>query len=201
MSSLLELCLRVYQRNRFFILGCLFELALVPLALVLGYFLQIHPTADLSFSWMAIFYGFIAALPMIALFVLMQRYPVGGLAKIQEFFEKVFCPLLGDLNWLQLAALSLFAGVGEELLFRGLLQSGFAKWDGMNGLLGSNILFGLAHAVTTTYTVLAAAAGVYLGLLWEIAPQHNLLVPITTHAFYDFLALVYLSVIKPSVRP
>ncbi len=54
----------------------------------------------------------------------------------------------------------------------------------------ASILFGLAHPLTTGYAVMAAIFGVYLGLLWLWSG--NLLVAITAHAIYDFLALLYL---------
>ena len=50
-------------------------------------------------------------------------------------------------------------------------------------------MFGLAHSVTRTYAILATIIGLYFGWLW--LATGNLLVPITTHAVYDFLALVY----------
>ena len=39
------------------------------------------------------------------------------------------------------------------------------------------------------YAVIATLVGAYLGVLWFAAG--NLLAPITTHAFYDFVAPVY----------
>jgi membrane protease YdiL (CAAX protease family) len=45
------------------------------------------------------------------------------------------------------------------------------------------------HLVTKTYAVIATLIGAYLGVLW--LATENLLAPITTHAVYDFVALVY----------
>ena len=58
------------------------------------------------------------------------------------------------------------------------------------GLIGASLLFGLAHLLTTSYAVVTALAGLYLGGLF--LATDNLLAPIVTHAVYDFLALVYL---------
>ncbi len=58
------------------------------------------------------------------------------------------------------------------------------------GLAVASVVFGLLHAVTPTYAVLAALIGVYLGGLWQVTG--NILTPIVTHALYDFLLLVYL---------
>jgi membrane protease YdiL (CAAX protease family) len=58
------------------------------------------------------------------------------------------------------------------------------------GLILASITFGLAHPLSRTYMVLAAAIGLYLGglLLWT----ENLFVPIVTHAAYDLFAIAYL---------
>jgi membrane protease YdiL (CAAX protease family) len=60
-------------------------------------------------------------------------------------------------------------------------------------------VFGLAHPISTTYAVLASLIGIYLGFLF--VATDNLLVPIVTHAAYDFLALVYLLSGQPAPTP
>jgi hypothetical protein len=60
------------------------------------------------------------------------------------------------------------------------------------GLLASNIIFGLAHAVTPLYAVLATFVGIYLSLSLDYGGDRNLLVPIVIHGLYDFLAFVAL---------
>ena len=52
------------------------------------------------------------------------------------------------------------AGIGEELLFRGVVQALLERWLGPWIALGvASILFGLVHALTPTYALLAAFAG------------------------------------------
>ena len=46
------------------------------------------------------------------------------------------------------------------------------------------------HLVTVEYALITAFIGAYLGALY--LTSGNLLVPIVTHAVYDFLALFYL---------
>jgi membrane protease YdiL (CAAX protease family) len=79
--------------------------------------------------------------------------------------------------------ISLWAGIAEELLFRGVVQ---AKW----GLVVASILFGALHFVTPAYALLATAIGFYIGLLQYFF--QSLLIPIQLHAIYDFGALIYL---------
>jgi membrane protease YdiL (CAAX protease family) len=96
-------------------------------------------------------------------------------------------------HWTDLLILAAIAGVSEELLFRGVIQPWIeTSWGISAGLILSNIVFGLVHAVTPLYAVLAALVGVYLGLSLDYGGERNLLTPIIIHGFYDFLAFVAL---------
>jgi len=96
---------------------------------------------------------------------------------------------------LQLAAVALAAGFGEELLFRGLLQTELARLIGgphssLVGLALASAVFGVCHWLDRTYAFLATLAGAYFG--WLLLAAGNLWTPIVAHAMYDFLALAYL---------
>jgi membrane protease YdiL (CAAX protease family) len=54
----------------------------------------------------------------------------------------------------------------------------------------ASAVFGLLHAITPTYAILATVMGAYLGVVW--IASGNLLAPIVAHALYDFVALVWL---------
>ena len=54
------------------------------------------------------------------------------------------------------------------------------------------MIFGLVHAVTPLYAVLAAFVGIYLGLSLDYGGDRNLLTPVIIHGLYDFLAFVAL---------
>lgn len=83
---------------------------------------------------------------------------------------------------------SLLAGVGEELLFRGVVQAGLVSpLTPFGAILIASVLFGAAHAVSLSYWVLATLMGIYLGLLYHWTG--NLLVPIVVHALYDWVAI------------
>jgi membrane protease YdiL (CAAX protease family) len=128
---------------------------------------------------------------MLLMFFVFERWPIGPLKKIRDIVVQTLIPLLGASGMGGLFAISLCAGLGEEMLFRGTLQALFTEWWGAPyGLVMSSILFGLAHAVTATYVVIAAVIGAYLGWLWTFTG--NILAPITAHAVYDFVALVYM---------
>ena len=93
---------------------------------------------------------------------------------------------------IDLLGISLLAGLGEEILFRGVSQEAFTGWFNVwVGVLMASVLFGLMHSITFTYVLLATLMGAYLGCVWLWA-DHNLLVIVLTHALYDFLVLLWL---------
>jgi membrane protease YdiL (CAAX protease family) len=173
------------------LLGAAFEGGLAGLALLLGWLFGQPPLADCRWSPAALGAGVVATLPMLGLFAAVTRWPVGPLGRIRRILDEFIIPLFSGCSLPQLALLSAVAGLGEEMLFRGVLQPVLGRWLGQaGGLLAASLLFGLLHPITLTYIVLAAALGLYLG--WLALATGNLLVPIVAHALYDFLVLVYL---------
>mmetsp|Transcript_21053 Transcript_21053/g.44075 ORF Transcript_21053/g.44075 Transcript_21053/m.44075 type:complete len:375 (-) Transcript_21053:211-1335(-) len=83
------------------------------------------------------------------------------------------------------------AGWGEEWLFRGVFQTILGQRFGNDTLaLGiSGVVFGLLHAVTPIYALLAATASVFFGYLYNLTG--NLAVPMVCHAVYDVGALMW----------
>jgi membrane protease YdiL (CAAX protease family) len=189
-------------RHRIFVAGVTFEGALGLLALALGWITNVPTGAMLAGEFtdlhrlptnLAI--GTAAAIPMFVGLLLIERLDWAPLANLRDLVNGYVVPLFRDLTILERFCLAAAAGFGEELLFRGWLQLGATVlWPGWLGLvLGialSAVLFGICHRLTTTYAVLAAAISVYLSLL--MVWSGSLLAVIATHAFYDFLALVYL---------
>jgi hypothetical protein len=168
------------------------EGGMVAVALLLGWWLGLPPLATLTWDTRHVLLGLAGTLPMLALFFACLRWPVGPLRGIEQFCDEVIRPLLGPCTLAELLVIALLAGLGEEMLFRGVAQAGFARWwqDPWVGLALASVLFGLCHAITAAYVVLAALMGVYLGWLWLWSG--NLLTPVVTHAVYDFVALVVL---------
>ena len=84
--------------------------------------------------------------------------------------------------------ISLGAGIGEELLFRGAFQGWFAHIMPLAlAILIPAIVFGALHYYNLIYMILAAVIGVYLGIAFALT--HNIAVPIIAHAVYDIIAL------------
>lgn len=87
-------------------------------------------------------------------------------------------------------ALGLAAGWGEELLFRGILQTALMERFGdVVALSCTAVIFGALHAVTPLYAILASIASGYFGTLY--IQSDNLAVPIICHTFYDVAALLW----------
>jgi membrane protease YdiL (CAAX protease family) len=100
-------------------------------------------------------------------------------------------PVLAGRSLLQLGLLAALAGVAEEMLFRGVVQIALARvFAEPVAVLVAGVIFGAAHFVSSTYAVLAAIVGVYLGAVF--LASGNLLAPILAHALYDFVALIAL---------
>ena len=130
-------------------------------------------------------------LPPLVLFLVSMRSRWAPLLRIRELLRDSFMPLLAGCGPLDLLLISLSAGVGEELLFRGVLQPGLSVWLGPGaGLALASVVFGLCHAVTVAYFVIATLIGGYLG--WLMEHSGGLLAPVVTHTAYDFVALLYL---------
>ena len=132
-------------------------------------------------------------LPMVMLFGLTWRWPVGPLQGIKGKVQEIMGPPLAACRWYDLVLLAAVAGLGEELLFRGVLQTGLDQGLGKGmGLVLASILFGLMHAVTPAYAFFAGGMGLYLGSLLYLWLPPNLLVPIIVHAVYDLIAFAVL---------
>jgi membrane protease YdiL (CAAX protease family) len=179
---------QVSDRNSFLALAALFEGGLVVVSLGLGWLFGVPPLETLVWDPWAVLWGLAGVVPLYAGFVLFDRYPVGPLRAIKEMLNDMLAPMFSSCSKADLAVVALLAGLGEEVLFRGLLLPLTGGGSFVVGLLISSLLFGLAHAITKMYVILAAIAGLFFGLQWHYTG--NLLTPIISHAVYDYLAFV-----------
>ncbi|HEV7365499.1 MAG TPA: CPBP family intramembrane glutamic endopeptidase [Gemmatimonadales bacterium] len=101
-------------------------------------------------------------------------------------------PAIAGCSVAELALLALAAGVGEEILFRGVVQTGLARAvPAWLALIAASLTFGLVHCASRAYAAVAGVMGVYLGALFLF--QGSLLAPIVTHTLYDFVALLWVA--------
>lgn len=174
------------------------ELGMGFLALFLGWLLDVDvrqwlPRLSLENAWpilRAVLWGLAAALPMLLAIELIERIDWQPFHELRSLDQLPVIAALLRLRPAELIAISIAAGVGEELLLRGWLMGWIigppatADWTAIAiGLTASSIAFGLMHPVTPTYAIIATLIGFYLGglVLWT----GNLLVAITAHAAYD----------------
>lgn len=111
----------------------------------------------------------------------------GGLwRRVRAAVDEVLVPTFSVLGSGQIVVVSVAAGIGEELFFRGWLQPLF-------GLPVASVAFGLAHvagARMLAFGVWATGMGVVMGGL--ALATGGILAPVTAHACYDVLAFHYL---------
>jgi membrane protease YdiL (CAAX protease family) len=175
--------------SQFVRLALVGEVALAVLAVGLGRLLGISPLATLEPSWSALLWGFLATAPLLLALLGVLRTQTGPLRSLVDFVVGELGPILARRSVPELALLAALAGLGEELLFRGLLQAGLMQvMPSSIALFAASALFGLAHFATSTYALVAGLMGLYLGALFLL--QGNLLTPVVTHAVYDFVALL-----------
>ena len=162
------------------------------LALGLGWWMTPRPQDRIVWSAEGWAIGFAATLPLLVTFAISRRLRLKPLQDLKKLVDELLVRLFDGCTLPQLAMISLLAGLGEELLFRGLLQPWLSEKAGLLiGLILTSALFGLLHAITFTYAVLAGLIGVYFG--WLLVETENLLPPIVAHTMYDFVVLAYLT--------
>lgn len=182
-----------FKSQDFFLRVCYFETALILVAIVLGWLAGIDPFARLFFSEAALLAGLIGTVPMVMLFHLAELRQEEAFQKIRRLLLETLGPSLHRQHWVNLLMLAAIAGLSEEILFRGVIQPWLeAAWGMQAGLIVCNVLFGLAHAVTPLYTLLAFVIGIYLSLSMDYGVERNLLTPVVIHALYDFWAFLVL---------
>jgi membrane protease YdiL (CAAX protease family) len=176
-----------------------FELGLAVVALLVGRGIGLDPWEDLRPGARGLLLGILATAPLTLILVLCEWESIRPLRRIREILEELILPLLRGRSVLALALISGAAGLGEETLFRGLLQDGLAgRLGSIPALILASILFGLLHALTAAYAVIAGLIGLYLGAIY--LGTGDLTVPVVAHGLYDLIALIYFLRTAPGDR-
>lgn len=166
----------------------IFEGAVLVAAFAGGWMTGTNPVSKLEWNLRDFGFGVAATVPMLILLAICFLAPSRGLQQIREFVRDVIGPYLVECRWFEVATLALLAGVCEEVFFRGFLYLWIRDWNPVLAVMLSNLLFGAAHAITPFYAMLAAFLGLYLTALLAADATPNLLIPITAHSVYDFIA-------------
>ena len=160
----------------------------VGLAVILGGIFDVDPFQDLTPSLAGAALGLLVMVPMLA----MLWYISFGRGRSVEAFRgrqiRHFSENLIRLTPLRILLMSLGAGIGEELLFRGALQNILAGYFPLwAAVLIQGVIFGLAHAANLIYVALTLIIGLYLGTVYALTG--DLFAVIVAHAVYDVIAL------------
>ena len=176
------------------------ECALLVIALVLGHLGGVSPVARLRFDPGSVATGLAATLPMLLLLHWCLRTRWAPMRHLVGLVEERLGPHLAGAGPGGILLLAALAGIGEELLFRGVIQSWLAeRYPLWLSVAGASLLFGVGHWLSASYAVLAAVIGAYLGMVFLVTG--NLLVPIVAHAAYDVVALMVLARRATAARP
>jgi uncharacterized protein len=156
------------------------------------------PTLDSAIAYSA-GRGIVATIPLLIIFAWLARSSWPPFVQLREQVERLVDELFAGATLGQLALVALLAGVGEELLFRGVLQSVAIRWTTpVIGVMIASLLFGAAHALSKLYFVLATLISVYFA--WIVLAYHDLFAAIVAHSMYDFAALLYFCRFARSAR-
>ncbi|XKH00322.1 CPBP family intramembrane metalloprotease [Marinobacter nauticus] len=91
-------------------------------------------------------------------------------------------------SWPVLVGLSVLAGVGEELLFRGAAQGWLLQHTGpWTAVIAASVLFGLVHYISFTYFLMATGLGLILGTAYQLSGSLGMVM--FWHAAYDMVAI------------
>lgn len=185
----------------------IFELALGGLGLAVAYaagfwspptFFTVGTpfhTPSLVDAFFAISSGLLWTVPMLALIGIVQLLPLRSIRELSSLVDEQLIPMFKGKDMLALALTAASAGIGEEILFRWTIQTGFSEgldtaYATVWGIAIASIVFGLMHWLTPAYAVIATLISIYLGI--QLLFTESLLSVIVTHGVYDFVMLVYL---------
>ena len=180
----------------------LLELSLGLSAILIGLFLGVNPRQDLPAWWdglgilKSLGIGLLVGSAFALAMELVSRLPIRSMQKLERSMQSQLHLLLGPMSVPDLLLLSLSAGIGEELLFRGLIQGWWMSLsetqsflESLPGMAISAVCFGFAHPLSKTYIVLAALAGFLFAILYWAT--RDLLACVLAHAIYDAIICVY----------
>ena len=138
--------------------------------------------------WHGVLVGTVAAIAfsLVNWYLLCGAPRVWPVTEIRRFYRDSLKPVFGGVAVLDLAVISIAAGIGEELLFRGVLQPEV-------GVVLASGIFGVLHMGGTGAFVFGcwvAVMGAALGglAIWT----GGLLAPIVAHVLYDAVAIGYI---------
>jgi len=178
-----------------FLGGLILETVLVVIATLVSYLFFDTPLLNpIGFDREGLLTGVAASLPMVAYFVFSLSAfgrNLAPLKRIYDLLRRMLSRALIEMPTWQIVLLGMSAGIGEECLFRGVLQPVVEGWTSpLAAILLTGLIFGLLHALTPAYFILATILSIYFGFL--VNYTGNLMTPILAHGLYDVVGFLLL---------
>ncbi len=186
-----------------FLGGIILEGVLVLIAVLVSYLsagkLLLNP---IFFDLDGLGTGLAATLPMVAYFAFsLSRFGqnIASFQRIYDLLREILSRAIIELPTWKIVVLGMSAGIGEECLFRGVLQPVVEGWmpevntiltPQVNAILITGVIFGLLHALTPAYFIIATLLSIYFGFL--VNYTGNLLTPLLAHGLYDVVGFLLL---------
>lgn len=157
------------------------------LAVLLAWWAALDWAPPRAWGW-SVLLGALGALPTVALLPWSLRTSWPPAVRLRALVIEHIAPgLVTGAPW-RLWFYSVSAGVSEEALFRGVLQQWLAEAAGVApAVLLCALLFGLCHAASREYAVVATLIGAWWGALYALTG--DLYAAMLAHALHDLLAM------------
>lgn len=168
------------------------EGGLAVIAILIAWFAEIPLRDMFTLTMPAFVIGILSTIPLFLLCYLVYKIPIRAVEFTRRFMKSIYRDFVRHCSTTQLLLVAVMSGIGEELLFRGILQTTFTRWCGGDtrglilGIVITSLLFGLVHPINKLYVFLCFGIGIYLGAIFAMS-GNNLLVPIILHALYNFV--------------
>ncbi len=167
-------------------LAILGEGLLVLLAVAWGWWRELPLPAGAVWEGVLVGCGAAAVLAALNFYLLCGAPAIPPVRSVRRLYLQALKPIFSGVTVLQALVIGLAAGLGEELFFRGVLQTEL-------GLPAASLIFGLLHTGgkgTFVFGCWVAVMGALLGALMQWTG--GLTAPVVAHAVYDAAALLYI---------
>ncbi|MCC6933449.1 MAG: CPBP family intramembrane metalloprotease [Deltaproteobacteria bacterium] len=144
-----------------------------------------------AITWQNLLLAIALTLPLVALNMILLWKKLNEFYFYQhthEFIKTIVKPFCDALSYKDVVFVSICAGIGEELLFRGVLLPEV-------GIFFSSFLFSFGHFGSKAfYYKFMAILYFFIGLYfaWIYQKTESMFLIISIHSMYDFIAIAYL---------
>ncbi|SFR75904.1 hypothetical protein SAMN05216203_2828 [Marinobacter daqiaonensis] len=179
------------HRRRFSpLLGVLFQAGIVLLGLIPLWLFAIPVATEGLRVGEYLLWGTLAGVATYGVLLLLSMVDVLSPESLKQHIRDLHGFVRGQ-SWPVLIALAVLAGIGEELLFRGVIQGWLSAHLGSAvGIIAGAVAFGLAHAMSKAYFLVATCLGLVFGIAYQLSDSLQLVM--VWHAVYDLVVIVVL---------